>query len=230
MFSAGGTLAALAAAGWRVRVVTCFTASVADPSPFALSTQLDKGLAADVDYMALRRAEDAAAVALLGAEPVHLPLPEAPHRGYTSAPDLFAGRHADDDVAGPLADALAPHVSDADLVLAPQAIGDHVDHRVVVDVVAALRPDALFWRDAPYVLRRPDASAWQGVPEAPSSPWTIAAHLGHQGRRRPLLRHPAGLPVRRARSRWRPTWRPWPGRRRRRVRPPGPCEVFLGAR
>ena len=177
VFSAGGTLAALAAAGWRVRVVTCFTASVADPSPFALSTQLDKGLAPDVDYMALRRAEDRAALTHLGAEALHLPLPEAPHRGYTSASDLFAGQHGDDGVGGPLRDALAPCLQDADLVLAPQAIGDHVDHRVVVDVVAALRPDALFWRDTPYVLRRPEASAWQGVPRGVEQPVGIAAHL-----------------------------------------------------
>jgi LmbE family N-acetylglucosaminyl deacetylase len=177
VFSVGGTLAALAAAGWRVRVVTCFTASVADPSRFALSTQLDKGLNAEIDYMALRRAEDAAAVALLGAEPVHLPLPEAPHRGYTSAADLFAGRHDGDDVAGPLGEALAPHLRDAALVLAPQAIGDHVDHRVVVDVVAASRPDALFWRDAPYVLRRPDAAPWPGVPAGPEYAVDVATHL-----------------------------------------------------
>ena len=182
VFSAGGTLAALAAAGWRVRVVTCFTASVADPSPFALSTQLDKGLSADVDYMALRRDEDRAALAVLAApagrvEPVHLPLPEAPHRGYTSAPDLFAGRHADDDVAAPLAAALAPHLEGADLVLAPQAIGDHVDHRAVVEVVAGLAPDALFWRDAPYVLRRPDAPPWHAVPAGREHPVPIAPHL-----------------------------------------------------
>jgi LmbE family N-acetylglucosaminyl deacetylase len=176
VFSAGGTLAALAAAGRRVRVVTCFTASVADPSPFALSTQLDKGLGADVDYMALRRAEDEAALRVLGAEPVHLPLPEAPHRGYTSAPDLFAGQHPDDRVAGPLADALAPLLRDAELVLAPQAIGDHVDHRVVVEVAAGLRPDALFWRDAPYVLRRPDARPWSAVPDGPEHAVDIGRH------------------------------------------------------
>jgi LmbE family N-acetylglucosaminyl deacetylase len=177
VFSAGGTLAVLAAAGWRVRVVTCFTASVVDPSPFALSTQLDKGLGSDVDYMALRRAEDTAALRRLGAVPVHLSLPEAPHRGYTSAPDLFAGQHADDAVAGPLSDALAPHLRDADLVLAPQAIGDHVDHRVVTDVVAGLRPDAAFWRDAPYVLRRPDAPPWRSVPHGPEHPVAIAPYL-----------------------------------------------------
>jgi LmbE family N-acetylglucosaminyl deacetylase len=177
VFSVGGTLAALAAAGWRVRVVTCFTASVADPSPFALSTQLDKGLRAEVDYMAVRRAEDTAAQRVLGADPVHLPLPEAPHRGYTSAADLFAGRHPDDGVAGPLAAALAPHLDGADVVLAPQGIGDHVDHRAVVEVVAALRPDALWWRDTPYVLRRPDAPPWDAVPPGAEHGVDVGAQL-----------------------------------------------------
>ena len=97
-FSVGGTLAALAAAGHEVTVVTCFTASVPDPGGFALACQLDKGLPADVDYLALRRAENAAAMAVLGATPVDLDLPEAPHRGYTSAADLFAGVHPGDDV------------------------------------------------------------------------------------------------------------------------------------
>lgn len=167
VFSAGGTLAALAADGWRVQVLTCFTASVADPSPFALSTQLDKGLGADVDYMALRRAEDDAACAVLGVEPVHLPLREAPHRGYLDAADLFAGVHADDAVAGPLTDALAPLLRGADLVLGPQAIGDHADHRVVTEVVAGLADGVWWWRDAPYVLRRPTARAWSAVPPGP---------------------------------------------------------------
>lgn len=177
VFSAGGTIAGLVTAGWRVRVVTCFTASVADPSPFALSTQLDKGLGPEVDYMALRRDEDTAACAVLGAEPVHAALPEAPHRGYRSAPDLFAGVHEDDRIADDLRAELAPHLAGADLVLAPQAIGDHADHRVVADVVAALAPDALWWRDTPYVLRRPDAAPWAGVPVGGEEAVDIAAHL-----------------------------------------------------
>jgi LmbE family N-acetylglucosaminyl deacetylase len=167
VFSVGGTTAALVADGWTVRVVTCFTASVPDPSPFALSTQLDKGLSCDIDYMALRRAEDAAACAVLGAQPVHLPLPEAPHRGYISAPDLFAGVHPDDHVGCVLRQTLQPVLADADLVLAPQAIGDHADHRIVAEVVAALAPQVLWWRDAPYVLRRPDAIPWTVVPAVP---------------------------------------------------------------
>lgn len=165
VFSAGGTLARLADAGWDVGLVTCFTASVPHPTGFALSTQLDKGLSADVDYLALRRDEDRAAAGDLGVTPVHLPLPEAPHRGYGSAPELFAGRRGDDDVAGELAALLVPLLGGADLVLAPQALGDHVDHQVVATVVAALVEPArlAWWRDVPYVRRHPDA---RPAPEA----------------------------------------------------------------
>lgn len=123
-FSVGGTLAALAAAGHEVTAVTCLTASVPDPTGFALACQLDKGLGADMEYMALRRAEDTAAMAVLGATPVHLDLPEAPHRGYGSAPELFAGPRPDDEVWREVAVRLEDvdaHLG-ADLWLAPQGL------------------------------------------------------------------------------------------------------------
>ena len=161
-FSAGATLAALADAGHEVTVVTCFTRSVPDPTGFALACQLDKGLPGDVDYLALRRDEDAAAMAVLGATPVYLGLPEAPHRGYTSAADLFAGVHEDDQVCRSLGAALEGH--DADLWLAPQALGGHVDHLQVLRAVAGLDRPVLWWRDSPYVLR--DSAAVPG-PELP---------------------------------------------------------------
>jgi LmbE family N-acetylglucosaminyl deacetylase len=161
-FSVGGTLAALADAGHEVTVVTCLTASVPAPTGFALACQLDKGLAPDVDYMALRRAEDVAAMAVLGATPVHLDLPEAPHRGYASAPDLFAGVHPGDEVWRDVAARLA--VLDADLWLAPQGLGGHVDHLQVGRAVAALDRPVLWWRDSPYVLRDPAARPGPHVP------------------------------------------------------------------
>ena len=161
-FSAGATLAALADAGHEVTVVTCFTRSVPDPTGFALACQLDKGLPADVDYLALRRAENAAATAVLGASPVDLDLPEAPHRGYTSAPDLFAGVHPGDDVWREIADRLSGLA--ADLWLAPQALGAHVDHLQVLRAVASLDRPVLWWRDSPYVLRRPDAVPGADLP------------------------------------------------------------------
>jgi LmbE family N-acetylglucosaminyl deacetylase len=161
-FSVGGTLAALSAAGAEVTVVTCLTGSVPDPTGFALACQLDKGLGPEVDYMALRRAEDTAAMAVLGATPVHLDLPEAPHRGYRSAADLFAGVHDGDDVWREVRARLAG--LRADLWLAPQGLGSHVDHLQVGRAVAALDRPVLWWRDSPYVLRDPAARPGPHVP------------------------------------------------------------------
>lgn len=161
-FSAGGVLAALAGAGHDVTVATCFTATVPDPSGFALACQTDKGLGPDVDYMALRRGEDTAAMSVLGARLLHLPLPEAPHRGYASAPELFGPVRPGDAVWQDLAGELA--TLDADLLLAPQGLGAHVDHRQVVRAVALLDRPTAWWRDAPYVLRDPQAQPSEDLP------------------------------------------------------------------
>ena len=161
VFSAGGTLARLIDAGWRVRLVTVLTATVPRPAGFALACQLDKGLSAEVDYMALRRAEDRRAAAALGCRAVdvmHLPLPEAPHRGYGSAAALFAGIQENDPLpAATLAQEIAPWLTDADLLLHPLGLGGHVDHLLVNAAVDRLAycPPRLRWRDTPYVLREP---------------------------------------------------------------------------
>lgn len=160
-FSCGGLVARLADEGWRTVIATAFTATVLPATGFALACQTDKGLAADVDYMALRREEDARAAGILGAEARWLDLPEAPHRGYESAAALF-GELREDDAAHA---AVAGHVEalvrelDPELVLAPQGLGRHVDHRQVVRAVLASVPaDRLgFFRDTPYVIRDPRA-------------------------------------------------------------------------
>lgn len=157
-FSVGGLLSARARAGDRVTIVTCFTGNVATPTGFALACQLDKGLGADVDYMALRRAEDVVACAVIGAQPIHLPLLEAPHRGYASAPELFGTRRTDDAMLAPLTAALAKQVAalNPDLLLGPLAIGNHVDHWLVRDALRALDAPALLWEDWPYLTRAHD--------------------------------------------------------------------------
>lgn len=157
-FSCGGTLARLSARGWRVVVATLFTDSVPNPTGFALACQLDKGLAPTIDYMALRRAEDEEACRELGARPVWLPFREAPHRGYGSAPELFGEVRADDVIRPLLMDAIAALLGEhrPDLILAPQAIGGHVDHVQVVGAIDARPPEQpiLWWRDFPYAARR----------------------------------------------------------------------------
>lgn len=172
VFSCGGLAARLADRGWRVVMATVFTRSVHPATGFALACQLDKGLGAEVDYMALRRAEDAEAAALLGVEARWLDLPEAPHRGYDSAIALFAGLRPDDPVRDEVAARLRPLLRELDpaLVLAPQGLGNHADH---LQVIAAVRdscpPDRIAWyRDTPYAIREPGeqpVAALRDLPE-----------------------------------------------------------------
>lgn len=174
VFSCGGLLALLADAGWRVCMATAFTATVLPVQGFALACQLDKGLPPEVDYMALRRAEDRDAAAILGVSDLrHLGLPEAPHRGYESAPALFGAPREGDDAWRPLA-ALVAALDDElrpALVLAPQGLGGHVDHRQTIRAVReALSARQVAWyRDAPYAIRDPAADPDPAVPPLPDA-------------------------------------------------------------
>ncbi|MDT7952449.1 MAG: PIG-L deacetylase family protein [Acetobacteraceae bacterium] len=169
VFSCGGTLAAMADAGWRTVMATCFTATVERPTGFALACQLDKGLGAEVDYMALRRAEDQQAADLLGVETVRwLDLQEAPHRGYESAPALFGDLRDDDDVWRPLAARLRILIeaTEPERIFAPQGLGGHVDHRQTIRAVQEVAggiPTA-WYRDTPYAIRNPAATAFVAAP------------------------------------------------------------------
>jgi len=121
VFSAGGYIAALSDEGYDVTIMTCFTATVPEPRGFALACQLDKGLPPEVDYMAIRRSEDEQACARVGARAIHLQLPEAPHRGYASAQQLFEQVHDEDTVDDTLVSYFADWTNryQPDLVLSP---------------------------------------------------------------------------------------------------------------
>lgn len=177
VFSCGGWL--LQRRKVAATIVTCFTKSVINPAGFALACQLDKGLDAEVDYMHLRRAEDRRAAELLGVRTVHLPLPEAPHRGYGSAEELFAGIHEDDDILPELTATVASSLRELrpTTVLYPYGAGNHADHLQVIRAVEAVQPKwptvrFIRYYDQPYTYRHahlyPEldrASRWLGHPE-----------------------------------------------------------------
>lgn len=156
-FSAGATLWQASQQGWRVIVATMFTGNVRRPTGFALACQLDKGLSPDIDYMALRRDEDLQACALLAAEPMHLPLLEAPHRGYDDAAALFGEVGATDEARSAVLAAVTSLVATIrpTCLLAPMGLGRHVDHLIVRNAVMAASPEAaiFLWEDWPYADR-----------------------------------------------------------------------------
>ncbi len=108
---------------------------------------------------AVRRDEDCAALALLGAEPLHLGLADAPYR--RALPRTFRGLVLTELVEGdPDAVAVARVLVDClaalapDLLLLPLGVGEHVDHRVVHAAHTHLHGSIGFYEDRPYALVR----------------------------------------------------------------------------
>ena len=199
IFSAGALMAALSERGEAVVCVTYFTASVSNPTGFALACQTDKGYAPEFDYMAMRRAEDVAACAAVGAEAVHLPFREAPHRGYESAKMLFESPlKQDDDIIPELAQAtrqlIETHKPRA--VFLPKCVGNHVDHwqlRRAVESVREQYPELPFylWYDQPYLMKHPterpegrllnlDVGQWSTSRESAHATYTYDASRYHE--------------------------------------------------
>ena len=162
-------MAKMASENWRTILCTVFTKSVINPQGFALACQLDKNLGADVDYMKMRRVEDFRAARVLNVtEVLHLNFAEAPHRGYESAPELFAGLKKADEIWQPVAEylALLNEIHQPQIIFAPQGLGDHCDHGQTIRATRATfaREQINWYRDTPYAIRQPSAMPFGEIP------------------------------------------------------------------
>ena len=61
---------------------------------------------------------------------------------------------------GAIAETVVP-----DVVFAPQALGNHVDHRQTVRAVVSLGLPAVWYRDLPYATRAPEEAPPPGLPD-----------------------------------------------------------------
>lgn len=175
--SCGGQIYDRTAAGQRVLVVTI----AAGEPPAALSDfarQLHARWALAADAVAARRAEDAAACAALGADHVHWELPDCiyrlhPETGeplYASNAAIFGAVHpAEAALVGRLAAQFAALPAHGE-VIAPLAIGQHVDHQLVrLAAEQSFGATLSYYDDYPYVRwERPtqraipaDGAGWQ---------------------------------------------------------------------
>jgi LmbE family N-acetylglucosaminyl deacetylase len=159
----------------RVTVVTLFSGSPADDTltPFAQELKARWGNASDA--VAARRAEDLAAMQLLGAQTVHLGLLDCVYRQdpatgvalYPTREHIFSEIHPREAPWPPEAEArlreALPDLAEA-TIYAPLAAGHHVDHQIVQCLTFALiatGQKAVFYEDYPYAGDAQTVSAAQ---------------------------------------------------------------------
>ena len=166
--SCGGTVAAIAGEGGPPPlVVTVFGGEPEEQELTGFARwQHEQWGTAGTDTLATRRAEEAAAAALLGCDTRSLPYRDAIYRDayYLSDATLFGTPHPDD---APLAARIAadvlglPEVAGAATpatLYVPLAIGEHVDHQLVLAAgrIVAGAPErpwrVLAYEDFPYAL------------------------------------------------------------------------------
>lgn len=169
VLSCGGAIHRHTAAGDSVLAVTVFAAEFEGGDPSAFAREQHRSWGNPPRPVALRRAEDVAALARLGAEVQHLDYLDAVYRDdsqgqwlYPDVQTLFAEPHPADPVAQgnaqTVSDQLAALISSHDpvRVYAPLGVGGHVDHQVVHAAARRLLAagcQMAFYEDYPYAER-----------------------------------------------------------------------------
>ncbi len=191
VFSCGGMIHRQVQTGARVVVVTFCTG---DPPPGPLSEYAQalherwcpNPRAPAAHIVATRRREDLAALEALGAQAVHLDLPDCIYRLnpasglpiYTSQAALFGSLHPSEltlirRTAAKLTTLL--HGFGRHHVYVPLAIGQHVDHQLARRAAEVAGGVYAYFEDFPYVADEPEGWAGPGAPGPHGRP--LAAEL-----------------------------------------------------
>jgi LmbE family N-acetylglucosaminyl deacetylase len=165
VLSCGGQIAQAVADGTRVLVVTlCAGSPPADAALTPFAQYLHAAWALGNDPIAQRRAEDAAALSMLGCDGLQLDQLDAPYRvAAYGEPEAWRGRVVADDplIAASRAILEQLHAQQpAAPLYAPLGVGGHVDHQVVCAAGLALRTagaSVAWYEDAPYAAKAPAA-------------------------------------------------------------------------
>lgn len=166
VLSCGGLIARQLRAGDRALILTVFAGDPPGSEPSAFANILAGQLQDVESYVAVRRAEDRAAAAQLGASWLHWPYPDCIYRHhpltaeplYPDGEAIYAEVHPTERTAlvGELAvrlQALCDELRPA-TICAPLTVGHHVDHHLVQWAARrlTLRGCSLrFYEDYPYV-------------------------------------------------------------------------------
>lgn len=165
VLSCGGTVAALTAAGAQPLMVTIFGGEIPEElvDDFARWKHERWGYRTAEDVLAVRRAEDAAAAAVLGCQTRWLGHFDAIYRGdrYTKDNALYGQPHM---IEFGLVDFIAdevlrlPERQPETIVYVPLGIGDHVDHQITFAAGQKLASQGITvfaYEDCPYAIHSP---------------------------------------------------------------------------
>lgn len=179
--SCGGLIFDQVQHGERVAVWNLF-AGQPDPalpiSPFA--QELHTRWGAGSEAVEARRAEDRAALALLGAQPRYFDWPDCIYRWQNGSPLISAEEDLwtvlpEPDLVQALSRLLRESLPTGARLVAPMSLGDHVDHRAARAAAEAVGVPVLYYADYPYIVE--DAfvlNAWEQAGRAGRSAGSIS--------------------------------------------------------
>jgi LmbE family N-acetylglucosaminyl deacetylase len=165
--SCGGRVFRQTTTGESVLVVTIMAA---EPPPGLQSETVESlhnrwrdslgGQGNETGIVALRRAEDRAALAILGAEVLHLPFQDCIYRLGTDGAPLYPGptdmfgdiNPADRGIIDELARTFAK-LPPAGRVYVPLGVGRHIDHRVTRLAAEQAFSELIYYEDYPYTIQ-----------------------------------------------------------------------------
>lgn len=164
VLSAGGLIYEQSRAGTPVEIwtVVCGVPSHRRLSEFARELHRQWGTTTARQTVLLRRREDRAAAARVGARVRHFDVPDCIYRLDPSGDflyrDIFVPPHAQEaGLSERIAADLAARLRADDVLACPLTIGGHVDHVLVRRAVELLGRPLRYYADVPYLLYHPEA-------------------------------------------------------------------------
>ena len=168
VLSVGGLIHAQQRENKVVEIWTIMAGTPTTPelSPFAQDLHSSWGTKSAEESLLIRRTEDHHAAKILGVQTIHYEFLDAIYRRDNNDQwlyeDIFIPPHVQDSrLATEITEAISTNTSSDDILYCPLAIGLHVDHVIVRQVVEALVKRPIYYADLPYLFKNAGQAATQ---------------------------------------------------------------------